>query len=251
MRSKGLLIFFLLVIPLTMLGEDLTSPTVATSPTVRAELEATTPTRTVVTSPEDEAIRFLKMIEVRHGDVRTVVGRFEQLKRSKVFLEEIKSTARFYFKRPGKFRCDYFPPNESINLVVNGIAWLYVPEIKQVEKYRLAETGSKVDRLNQLLLGLGVSVKDILEVYDVRLKEKSDKEIAIEFRLKEPEEGINFEAVTIWFDRKELLPRRIYIDELGDDETFITIKKLELNASVSDSLFKPLFPKDVEIIEHY
>lgn len=202
---------------------------------------------------QKEAIKILQQLEEKYKTIETITGEFKQLKRSTIFLEEINSQGVFYFKKPGKFRCDYLPPNESINWVVDDTAWLYVPEIKQAEKYYFGKSGSKVQRLNQMLLGFGISVNDLLEVYEVKTVEKNPEEhtIAIQFRLRQPSDEVNFESITIWFDTKTLFVKKIYIDEIGDDETIIDIKKIELNKRISDTLFRPFFPKDVEIIEHY
>jgi len=222
-------------------------------------LSETLPTTATVsessaTGAKEQALEFLEKLEEKYEDVETISGEFSQLKRSTVFLEEIKSQGIFYFKKPGRFRCDYLPPNESINLVVNDTAWLYVPEIKQVEKYYFGKSATKVQRLNQMLLGFGISVEDVKEVYDVkRVKEKEEdtNTIAIQFVLREENPDVNFESVTIWFDRETLLVKKIYVDEVGDDETIIDIKKIDLNPEISDALFRPMFPGDVEIIEHY
>ncbi|MCD6385611.1 outer membrane lipoprotein carrier protein LolA [Candidatus Sumerlaeota bacterium] len=200
-----------------------------------------------------EAIKILRQLEEKYKKIETITGEFKQLKRSTVFLEEIKSQGVFYFKKPGKFRCDYLPPNESINWIIDDTAWLYVPEIKQAEKYYFGKSGSKVQRLNQMLLGFGISVNDLLEVYEVKTVEKDPEKhtIAILFRLRKPSPDVNFESITIWFDTETLFVKKIYIDEVGDDETIIDIKEIKLNKRISDTLFRPFFPKDVEIIEHY
>ncbi|MCX7766609.1 MAG: outer membrane lipoprotein carrier protein LolA, partial [Candidatus Sumerlaeia bacterium] len=104
---------------------------------------------TGITSPtlhlqaEPEALTFLSKLETKYKQIEMISGEFKQLKRSTLFLEEISSQGRFYFKKPGKFRCDYLPPNESVNIIVDNTAWIYVPEIKQVEKYYLGKSSSK------------------------------------------------------------------------------------------------------------
>lgn len=246
---------------LTLLGfaQSFTTPTLAaknsdlitTAVNNKTDVAMTSPTLPLMT--EQEALTFLSKLEEKYKQIEMISGEFKQLKRSTLFLEEINSQGRFYFKKPGKFRCDYLPPNESVNIIVDNTAWIYVPEIKQVEKYYLGKSSSKVVQLNQLLLGFGASVKDIQEVYAIKVVEKDDanNSLVIKFILREPSEELNFEAITIWFNTKELMVKKVLIDEMGDDETIIEITRVELNKPIAESLFRLYFPKDVEIIEHY
>ncbi len=243
-------IYVIILLSIVATGLCATTTTVTSSIT-----DSDTPTTPSEVSGEEDAtaIEFLEKLEAKYQDVTTVKGEFQQVKRSTIFLEEIKSQGVFYFKKPGKFRCDYLPPNESVNIVVDNTAWLYVPEIKQVEKYYFDRSGNKVQRLNQMLLGFGISVEDVLEVYEIELVEKhtGEQRIVIKFILKEDAPKVNFESVTITFNTQTLEVTKIYIDEVGNDETYIDIKKIELNEWISDAQFRPFFPQDVEIIEHY
>lgn len=206
---------------------------------------------------QQNARAFLKIVEQKHAKIDTVWGEFEQRKESKLFLENIYSRGKFYFKKPGKFRCDYLPPNESQNLVISDTWYIYVPEIKQVEIYHFDKTESKIRKLNQMLLGFGVSVEDVEEVYDIhQTKEGEDSSLVrIDFIPKENEEDYSMDAITIKFDRKTLLPTELLISEEGGDRTEIFMKKgkIYLNKKLDDSYFKPRFLEyeDVEIIEQY
>jgi outer membrane lipoprotein carrier protein len=211
---------------------------------------AQTPSSSTV-AQDEQVVKILQRLEEKNREVKTIIGTFEQLKVSKLFLEEIHSRGTFYFEKPGKFRCDYFPPNESVNLIIGDTAWLYVPEIKQVDKYRFAEEGSKMQRLNQMLLGFGVSPADVLEVYRVTYNEpgKNARTFSLVFVPKKQEEKLNFTSITIWFDAERFLPQKIKMDDESGDETTITIEKIETNKKIDQSLFKPEFPEGVEIIE--
>ena len=224
--------------------------TTGTGGLVLSEDGVTTPVRL---SPEERAMAFLEKLEVKYREVTTIQGEFQQLKKNVYFREEIKSQGVFYFKKPGKFRCDYLPPNESIYILANDTAWLYVPEIKQVDKVYMGQRTSRVERLNHMLLGFGVSVQDVREVYAVETVDSGDEKnsVAIKFTLLKPNPDVNFESITIWFDNESLAAKKVYIDEIGEDETIIDLKEIKVNTNISEALFRPFFPKDVEIIEHY
>lgn len=208
----------------------------------------------VTTAPlenDPAAVALLKKLEEKNADVDTIIGQFDQVQQSTLFLEEIQSKGRFYFQKPEKFRCDYLPPNESQNWIVGNTAWLYVPEIKQVEKYQFPSDVNSVERLNRMLLGFGVSTTDVLDVYNVTvLKEESSKGVtALQFTPLRKEPTVEFDKVTVWINEKQLLPEKIVIDEESGDQKVITITQIRLNRKIPDTIFQPVFPPDVEIIE--
>ena len=200
---------------------------------------------------DPEAVALLRKLEEKNADVDTVLGQFDQVKQSSLFLEEIHSQGKFYFQKPEKFRCDYLPPNESQNWIVGNTAWLYVPEIKQVEKYQFSSEADSVERLNRMLLGFGVSTADVLNVYHVNVaKDESSQGVtALRFTPLSKEPTLGFSHVTIWINEKQLLPERIVIDEESGDQTVISMTQIRLNRKIPEKTFQPVFPADVEIIE--
>ncbi|MBN1900800.1 outer membrane lipoprotein carrier protein LolA [Candidatus Sumerlaeota bacterium] len=200
-----------------------------------------------------QGLRFLKKLEAKYKDTLTFYGEFHQKKISTLFLEEIDSRGQFWYQKPGRFRCEYLPPNQQVNLILDEVAYIYIPEIKQVEIYRFKPQDSPVKKLNQMLLGFGVSVKDVLEVYDVNAapEEENDSTFVLQFNMKKKEEGLNFDKIKIWVDKEKLQPLRlVFIEpEPNKDETRIEIKNLEFNKKLKAQVFKPDFPRDAEVIE--
>ncbi len=201
---------------------------------------------------KEQSIQFLKKLQEKNKTITTIEGKFNQIKNQKLFLEEIKSEAVFYFKKPGKFRCDYLPPNEMINYLIDNTAYMYVPENKQVDKYIFNSEGSQIKQLNQMLLGFGVSVEDIEKVFDTDMDNTladNEKQTVIIFSSKEKDTSVNINRIHIWFDNETLKPIKVINYEDSGDETIIELKKIEYNVKISDDKFVPKFPKDVEIIE--
>jgi outer membrane lipoprotein-sorting protein len=205
------------------------------------------------TDTATRGLALLKQLEAKYKETLTFYGEFHQKKVSKLFLEEIDSQGEFWYQKPGRFRCEYKPPNQTINLILDDVAYVYIPEIKQVEIYRFKPQDSPVKKLNQMLLGFGVSVKDVLEVYDVYAvpNEETDDSFVLQFLLKKKEEGLNFDKIKIWVKKADLQPvRLVFIEpEPNRDETLIEIKKLEFNEKIKSQVFKPDFPKEAEWIE--
>lgn len=204
------------------------------------------------TASKDEAINLFKKLEEKHKTLKTVVGTFIQIKNQKIFLEEIKSEGIFYFKKPGKFRCDFLPPNEMINYLIDNTAYMYVPENKQVDKFTFNPEGSQIKQLNQMLLGFGVSLDDIDKVFnyetDNSLAENKNQTVIV-LVPKEKDKSVGISRIHIWFEKDSLNPMKIINYEDSGDETTIILKDVKINKDISEDKFIPKFPKDVEIIE--
>ncbi len=198
-----------------------------------------------------QALDILGRLEAKYKETQTFIGEFRQLKKSELFLEEIRSNGLFWYQKPGKFRCEYLPPNAQVNLVLSDVTYIYTPEIKQVEIYHFNPAESPVKKLNQMLLGFGVSVEDVLEVYDVRTlkREETKKCFALLFKPRKKDDSLQFDAIKLWVTRKTLIPKRLVFLESGGDRTEITITKVKFNKRIKPSIFKPDFPRDAEVIE--
>jgi outer membrane lipoprotein-sorting protein len=208
------------------------------------------------TDTASQGVELIRRLEAKYMKTMTFYGEFNQTKVSKLFLEEIRSKGKFWYQKPGKFRCEYLPPNAQVNLLLDDVAYVYIPDIKQVEVYHFKTEDSPVKKLNQMLLGFGVSVKDVLEVYDVHSLPREDTEdsFSLLFKLKKKEEGINFESINLSVRKKDLLPLKLVFIEPGagnteGDKTEILLKSVKFNEKIDESFFKPDFPKDAEVIE--
>lgn len=198
-------------------------------------------------------VNWLKKLEDKHQETRTFTGEFDQLMKSELFLEEIESEGKFWYEKPGRFRCEYEPPNEQVNLVVDDLAYVYIPEIKQVEIYHFDRGESGVKRINRMLLGFGISVEEVLDVYEVRFvpEEETENTVSLYFKPRKEGQGVDFKAAKLWVDKKSLLPQKLVFLQEGGDKTIITLKDIKFNKKIKQSLFKPDFPRDAEVIEQY
>lgn len=202
-------------------------------------------------SSENDAVKTLRLLENKYKGVITFTGEFDQIKKSEMLLEEIKSNGQFYYEKPDRFRCDYAKPNESINIFVKDSAWVYVPELKQVEKYYIGTGDSNAgESLNQMLIGFGVSTDDLLKKYTITVKNKKDNMIDISLIPKTDELKKEYKEIVVTIDQGKLLPVKFIITETNDEATEIMMKEIkDDNPKIDAKVFELNFPKDVEIIE--
>jgi len=226
-----------------------TSPTViATSPTAVS---------TLPTSPglagNLAAEKWLRTLEQRHRDHRRASGDFTQTKKDPVFLEERRSTGKFYYERPNRFRCDYDQdkPDEACTTLVDGdLVSVYFPKQKEMDRYRLSREGSGIGEVNQMLLAFGVETDKVLKHFTVVSDPATTANVVrLTFVPKAPREERPFEQFILELSKPDLTPKRFDIIGGEDDHTVVTITTITWNPSLPPDIFRLNVPKDVEIIE--
>ena len=77
------------------------------------------------TDTVDRGKALLYLMEGKYRQVKTFFGEFKQKKVSELLLYEVDSKGRFWYEKPGKFRCEYLAPYEQVNLLLDDVAYVY------------------------------------------------------------------------------------------------------------------------------
>ncbi|MCX7716984.1 MAG: outer membrane lipoprotein carrier protein LolA [Candidatus Sumerlaeaceae bacterium] len=201
---------------------------------------------------DPEAVDLLRRLETRYADVRTIQGRFRQIRVDPAFDEKVESQATFFVRKPDNFRVDYAPPRESTNLIADGYSYRYVKDLKQVERYRFQNRKTAQD-LNFLLLGFGEKTDEVLRVFAAQvLTEGVPKGMkGIQLTPHNKAEA-NFEYLTILVtDDERVLPSQFSLGALDGSRTTanLDLQTLGLNVPIAESVFRPNWPRDAQIVD--
>ncbi|MCX7625788.1 MAG: outer membrane lipoprotein carrier protein LolA [Candidatus Sumerlaeaceae bacterium] len=205
-----------------------------------------------VSAPAGKVIEILKSLEERYAGVKTIRGTFSQTTLDQTFGEKIESQGVFYLKKPNRLRIDYNPPHETTLLVSERMMYRYIPQLKQVERYRIDPTNSIVE-VNYMLLGFGASTQDILGAYRVTLAgEKPGEKTTQVLRLvPQRSEEASFKTIEMIVDTERRIPLEFRVTQL--DGTVATVKldpsALTLDVPLDDKLFRPSFAPDAQIVD--
>jgi outer membrane lipoprotein-sorting protein len=188
----------------------------------------------------------------------TMIVRFTQVRVEKEFGDEIRSQGTLFLAMPDLLRCEYEKPDPSVILFSGASFYQYVPSIAQVDKFTYSTVEEARERLRMLLLGFGVSGLEVEKSYAVSLipaetpapESVSGKSAGLAFVPLRDEIARDYSRILVWFSEKTLLPRHVRLIQVSGDETDVQIRDIRRDAPVADSLFKPEFPRGVEIIEH-
>lgn len=198
------------------------------------------------------AIDLLRELEKRYGNVETVKGRFVQITTDPTFGEKIESKGVFSLKKPNRLRVDYDPPYASTTLVADGYSYRYVPQLKQVERYRIDDANS-IAQTNYMLLGFGAHTEEVLRTY--RAEPLAAEKVAaghVGLRLvpRRPEEAA-FRSIEIEIDGESKIPVEFRVVQLDGTQVSARLdpRELQLGIRLDDKLFKPAFPPNAQIVD--
>jgi outer membrane lipoprotein-sorting protein len=130
--------------------------------------------------------------------------------------------------------------------------YLYNPGLKRVEEYNLGKNRGMVDQF--LLLGFGTSGRDLQKSYLIALAGEPviDDRKTVELELTPKSDSVRkqISKVDIWLDLSSNLPIQQEFFETGSgDYSIVKYSHVEKNPNISDSDFKPHWPKGTEKIK--
>lgn len=204
--------------------------------------------------PTSATLQLLREVESRHGNLKTLQAEFSQEKTSAAFEEQIKSEGNLQLQMPDKLRAFYKDPDESTVWFVNNTLYQVTPALKQVDKYAYKTAEEAKQQFRLMMLGFGMSSKEILDNYEVTseetLESKTNKKSNIlMFRPLDPEISRTYKEFRVWLS-DDRLPTRVRYEESSGDVTVLTIRKLVKDDPIRARVFEPAYPEDFDVIEH-
>lgn len=173
-------------------------------------------------------------------DVQTYSARFQQVVLDEDFNPIEESSGRVTIKRPGRFRWDYEPPDET-RIISNGEkVWIYDVELEQVSVRAYEDA---LGNTPAALLAGGAGIGEEFEVTD--LGEVNGPLHWV--RMVPKSEDVGFEDIRIGFEDGRLRVMEL-VDGLGQT-TRITMTDGAENETIDDSRFRFTAPEGVDVID--
>lgn len=151
--------------------------------------------------------------------------------------------------RGDKMLLDMKAPDARTILRTGDSLFIYNPGLKRVDEYNLGKNRALVDQF--FLLGFGTEGKQLEKGYLVALlkEEKIDDRKTVELELTPKSQGVRDQIakIQIWLDESSWLPVQQEFYEAGSgDYSIVHYTKIVRNAAISESEFKPHWPKGTE-----
>ena len=169
-----------------------------------------------------------------------------------VVVDDKSTEAGTILVRGDKMLLQLQPPDARTVLRNGDNLYVYTPGLKRVEEYNLGQHRSLVDQY--LLLGFGTSGHELQKSYLVTLLGEpmlgDKKTVELELTPKSQEARNQISKIQIWMDESSWLPVQQQFTETGSGDYFvIRYTKMVRNPQISDSQFKPHWPKGTEQIK--
>ncbi|CAN5468830.1 hypothetical protein BH09SUM1_BH09SUM1_21480 [soil metagenome] len=187
-------------------------------------------------SDDAAALRFLSVLEAKNAETKSLSAEFTQIRTDSVMFDEVKSSGKFWYQSPNKFRASYKSDNSS-EIWMDGERMVeHIPSMKQV--YIVPMDSGDDAPISQLLLGFGVKVSKIQKLFTIKsAKAPNQSIVSINFISKDLDKTMNFSGIRVDFDRASAKPLTI---NLQDDQSSITmnLRKIELNPKLKADVFE-------------
>ena len=143
-------------------------------------------------------------------------------------------------------------PDERTILKTGDSLYVYTPGLKRVEEYNLGKNRDLVDQF--LLLGFGTKGSELQKGYSIKMvgEDKVNDRKTIELELTPEADSVRnqISKIQIWLDESTWLPSQQQFYEAGSgDYSVVRYSKIVRNPNISDSEFKPHWPKGIEKIK--
>lgn len=196
-------------------------------------------------SAAEEIEIVVNRIQDKYEEITDFHAKFTQEATVKALDKVQKSEGEVWFKKPGKMRWNYYTP-ERDEIVSDGrTLWFYDVAEKQVIESPLAQV-SDTQNTTSLLSGLG----NIKEVFDASFADgvelSSSASYLVELKPKSGEDQYNKAVVA--FDKDTMVVNSIYLYDPFGNLTTISLKNIEIDKGVQDSLFSFTVPSGVEVV---
>jgi outer membrane lipoprotein-sorting protein len=190
----------------------------------------------------------LRQLDTQAKDFRSLSADVERTKVT-VVVNDRSTENGTILVRGDKMLLDLKTPDARTVLRTGDNLYVYTPGLKRVEEYNLGKNRALVDQF--LLLGFGTAGKELEKGYLIALlkEEKVDDRKTLELELTPKSQGVRNQIakIEIWLDESTWIPVQQQFYEAGSgDYSIVHYSKVVRNPTISDSEFKPRWPKGTE-----
>jgi outer membrane lipoprotein-sorting protein len=194
----------------------------------------------------------LAMMDKSASDFKSLTADLDNTKYTDVVKDSSTETGHILVRKDQKMRIEIVKPDPRTILRTGDALFVYTPKIKRVEEYDLGKNRAMVDQY--VLLGFGTKTQNMQKSYDVKLlgEEQLDgkKTFLLELTPKSDDVRRQITKIQMWIDASSWLPiQQKFFETGGGDYIQFHYSNVMKNLKISDSRFKPDWPKDANRVK--
>jgi outer membrane lipoprotein carrier protein len=187
----------------------------------------------------------VERMQRNYDQAKDFTARFSQKYTNSAFNRTKVSTGQLTFKKPGRMRWDYDPPEPKMFLSTGQLLWMYEPEDKQAFKQDLKQ--SQLPAALSFLLGKGKLTDEFEIVPAGEVPYGSPKDYRLSLKPKQPQ--ATYKSIYFVVDAKTFYVTESVLVNAQGDVNDITFSDLKVNSKVPDAVFKWSPPAGTRVID--
>ena len=197
----------------------------------------------------DKIFHFIDTFHKKYPVINSICASFTQVKHSPIFLEDITAHGTFYLRRTKNekivLKWEYAPPYEGWTLIKNEKYYVFTKSLNQLEIYNASKYLDLKTLFELFDFNKNAVQNFIKKGYIFKVKENANEKIVTLLAPKSKQ----FKKLEVYFDKKTLLPLRIFYYKKDDEWVKFFIENIELNKKLKKDVFNLKVNKDTVIIE--
>lgn len=198
-------------------------------------------------SPLITTVEVLEQLQAKAQTLKSLKGRFEQRKFSRLLVTPMESEGKLYWQPPGRFRWEVVRPAPLTLVTQHDKILLVYPDLKKASLYRQPSGGDLLDKIT----GATGDPQEFERQYRVEVelvaRGSSNRWIQMCMEPKYGRQARYFKRLEVKIDPQTWLPAEIAILESNKDWTVIYLSDLVENSELSDGLFSVEPPEGFQV----
>jgi outer membrane lipoprotein-sorting protein len=192
-------------------------------------------------------IEVLERTQVKARELKSLNGRFHQVKHSRFLTAPMESEGVFHWKPPERFRWDVLQPMPFRAIANGSTILLHYPDLNRASLLRHPSGESLLGQI----AGTGGDLDSFKSLYHARLLPlepgQPPDRITLSLVPKPGRQDRFIKEIRVTIDPPTWLPRQLDIVETSGDSTSILLSDLVVNGQMEDTLFLVTPPPGVQL----
>lgn len=194
----------------------------------------------------------LAMMDNAAKDFHSLTADIEHIKYTAVVKDSSTETGQIFVRHDDKMRIEFQKPDPKTILRNGDSLYVFTPKINRVEEYNIGKHRDMADQY--LALGFGTKGETLKKNYLVTVMGEeeldSHKTVVLELTPKSEQARNQISRIQMWVDEASWIPVQQKFFETGSGDYFVShYTHVMKNLKISDTKFKPDWPKDVSRVK--
>lgn len=201
-----------------------------------------------LTKPLDsnEVTEVVKTIKSLQENIEVITAHVYQKKKTTLLKKEVETEGTITLKKPNLLYWDVTKPERLITIVDGKIMWVYNPDLKEVQRFILADQFMARQAMYFFSSAMSISVDETGKRFDITVY-NPDNNFVFEMKPKSSMVARYLAVMYIWYKKGEGVPFKFEVIGKKGNITITEFKDIVVNPPIKENIFHFDVPVDVRI----